>query len=319
MFINDEAQRQVLPVIVRSTVSSPAETQQRASALLQLNPGQTVKAEIIANLPHNLYLARVAGQMFKLEIPLNVQPGETMEMTFLSSDPRITFQVLRQETGESVKLSSMGKWLSEVVNEAPALPVAEEPLLENPAQDPALMAAKLKQTRTQGGLFYESHLARWAVGALPLAELLKEPQGKLSRVLSDEDEADGARGKVVAENADPRTLPLIKEQLQLLNSGVLFWKGDAWPGQGMELAVRRREPDESAAEIEATLSLNLTRVGGVEAKVRFGPEGLFLNFVCDSAGSAEHLKSGLDDLRNALAAKSLHLARMTAKDGADDE
>src|SRR6185369_16629412 len=117
MLINDEIQRQVLPVLARATVVPTVEAQQRAGSQLQLNPGQQVKAEIIANLPNNLYLARIAGEMFKLEIPLNVQPGETMEMTFVSADPRITFQVYRQEGGESVSLSSMGKWLSAVARD----------------------------------------------------------------------------------------------------------------------------------------------------------------------------------------------------------
>jgi len=316
MYINDETQKQVLPIIAKSTVASPADVQQRGSALLQMNPGAQVKAEIIANLPNNLYLARVAGEMFKLEIPINVQPGETLELTYLSSDPRITFQVLRPEGGgESVQLSSMGKWLSDVVKEAPALPGAKEPLLDNPTQDSALLAGKLKAALTQGGLFYESHLSKWAAGTLPLAELLKEPQGKLSRAVAGDDDSEGTEEKEVHQFADQRTLPLVKEQLHLLNTGVLFWKGEAWPRQGVELAITRREADESESEIEAMLSLNLTHLGGVEAKLRFGPEGLFFEFVCERPGSSEVLKEGEDELRTALSAKGLHLTRLVAKDG----
>ena len=320
MYINDETQKQVLPIIARTAVASPAETAQRNSALLQMNPGAQVKAEIIANLPNNLYLARVAGELFKLEIPINVQPGETLELTYLSSDPRISFQILRPEGGgESVQLSSMGKWLSDVVKEAPSLSVAREPLLENPAQDSALLAANLKSALTQGGLFYESHLSRWAAGMLPLAEILKEPQGKLSRVVSGEDDSDGTEENPVSQFADNRTLPLIKEQLSLLNSGVLSFQGEAWPGQGMELTVTRRDACESASEIEAKLSLTLVHLGGVEAQLRFGPEGLFVDFVCGRAGSSGVLKDGSDDLRTALAAKGLHLTRMVAKDDEADQ
>ena len=316
MYINDETQKQVLPIVARTTVAPPVEVQQRASQLLQLNPGQQVKAEIIANLPNNLYLARVAGEMFKLEIPLNVQPGETMEMTYLSAEPRISFQIMRPETGgESVQLSSMGKWLSDVVTEAPPLPLNSEPLLQNPSQDSALLAIKLKAALTQGGLFYEAHLARWAAGGLPLAELLMEPQGKLSRLLAKDDAADESEEPAVPEFADSRTLPLIKEQLNLLNTGLLSWRGEAWPGQGMELTVTRRELPESAPEIEAALSLKLAHMGGVEAKLRFSPEGFFVDFVCERPGSSEVLKEGADELRSALAAKGLHLTRMVAKDG----
>jgi hypothetical protein len=319
MLINDEIQRQVLPVLARATVVPEVESQQRAGQQLQLNPGQNVKAEIIANLPNNLYLARIAGEMFKLEIPLNVQPGETMEMTFVSADPRITFQVLRAESGgESVSLSSMGKWLSNVARDAASLPALQGTLLEDPAQGPLLLGDRLKTALTQSGLFYESHLAQWASGGLQLAELLKEPQGKLSRAAGREAPREGGEAAEAAI-ADSRTLPLVKEQLLLLNSGALNWKGEAWPGQEMDLAITARDAEEGGTEVQATLSLALARLGGVEAKLRFSPEGFFVEFVCDRPGVAALLKEGGGELRTALASSGLHLTRMVAKDGEADK
>jgi hypothetical protein len=320
MFINDEIQKQVLPVIAKSALTPSTDAQQRAGAMLQLNPGQQVKAEIIANLPNNLYLARIAGEMYKLEIPLNVQPGETMEMTFVAAEPRITFHVQRQEGGgEAVRLSSMGKWLAGVVQDAPALPGMQEPLLEHPAQGTALLAARLKSALTQTGLFYESHLAKWAAGSLQLAEILKEPQGKLSRAAQGEDPPVLAEEAASAGFADSRTLPLIREQLLLLNSGLLSWKGDAWPGQGMELMVTEREAEPGEAGVEAALSLELTHLGGVEAKLRFGAEGLSVELVCGRPGAAGILKKGGEELRSALASSGLHLNRLAAKDGETTE
>jgi len=320
MLINDEIQRQVLPVLARASVVPEADVQQRAGSQLQLNPGQQVKAEIIANLPNNLYLARIAGEMFKLEIPLNVPPGETLELTYLSADPRITFQVYRPQGGsESVNLSSLGKWLSGVAHEVPSLALEQGALLESPEQAALLLGDRLKAALTQSGLFYESHLAQWALGGLPLAELLKEPQGKLSRAARPEGSADGGAEAEEAGFADSSTLPLIKEQLLLLNSGVLNWKGEAWPGQGMELAVTAREAEEGEREVEATLSLALPRLGGVEAKLRFGVDGFFVDFVCDRPGAAALLKQAGGELRSALAAAGLHLTRMVAKDGETDQ
>lgn len=312
MFINDETQKQVLPVIAKSAVTPSTDSQQRAGALLQLNPGQQVKAEIIANLPNSLYLARIAGEMYKLEIPLNVQPGETMDMTFVAAEPRITFHLLRQEGGaESVKLSSIGKWLAGVVNDAPAMAAPQEPLLEHPAQGAPLLAARLKQALTQGGLFYESHLARWAAGGYPLAEILKEPQGRLSRAAREEGftAGDGSEGI-----ADQSTLPVIKEQLHLLNAGVLAWKGDAWPGQRMELAVTEREAERGEPVVEATLELDLPRLGGVEARLRFGADGLSIDLGCAREGISKVLKREADGLRLALASSGLHLNRLAVRD-----
>ena len=315
MFINDETQKQVLPVIAKTTVTFPTDVQQRASAMLQLNPGQQVKAEIIANLPNSLYLARIAGEMYKLEIPLNVQPGETLELTFVAAEPRVTFQIVRPEGGgESVKLSSMGKWLAGVVKDAAPLPVVQEPLLESPSRGSTLLAARLRSVLTQSGLFYESHLAQWAAGGVQLGEILKEPQGKLSRAAFGDDALSGYREQADAGFADSRTLPLIKEQLLLLNSGVLSWKGEAWPGQGMELAIKERGAQEGEAGIEATLSLELAHLGGVEAKLHFGAQGLRVDFVCGRPGSSAVLRHGGEGLRSALASCGLHLNRMAAKD-----
>jgi hypothetical protein len=319
MLIN-EIPKQVLPILAQATVVPTGEVQQRAGTLLQLNPGQQVKAEIIANLPNNLYLAKIAGEMFKLEIPINVQPGETMEMTFVSADPKITFQIFRPEGGgESVALSSMGKWLSSVVRDAPSLPLVQGTLLDSPPQGSTHLAARLRSALTQSGLFYESHLAQWAAGGLQLGELLKEPQGKLSRAALGENGPDEAGEQQVGEFADSRTLPLVKEQLLLLNSGLLSWKGEAWPGQGMEIAISKRGAEETEAGVEATLSLDLAHLGGVEAKLRFGADGLFVDFVCDRSGSSELLKQGKEELRSALAASGLHLTRMVAKDGEETE
>lgn len=313
MFINDESQKQVLPILAKGAVTPVVEAQQRASQQLQLNPGQQVTAEIISNLPNSLYVARVAGELYHLEIPMNVAPGETLEMTFLTADPRVTFQVMRQEGGESVKLSSMGKWLADVVKNAPPLP-PQEPLLEFPEQASAHLASRLKSALTQSGLFYESHLAQWAGGALQLKELLKEPQGKLSRAVSEGEGEGVAKESAAAGFADSSTLPLIKEQLQLLNSGVLAWRGEAWPGQDMELAIREGDEEKWEQGIEATLSLDLPRLGGVKATLRFSAEGLSIECVCSRPGSSDLMRNQGAELHTRLSSRGLHLTRLAAKD-----
>lgn len=314
MFINDETQKQVLTILAKTAVTPTSDVQERASSLLQLNPGQQVKAEIIANLPNNLYMARVAGEMYKLEIPLNVQPGETLELTFVTADPRITFQMLRPQS-ESVQLSSMGKWLADVVRNAPAMPALQEPLVDHPELASGQLAARLKTSLTQNGLFYESHLAQWALGGLSVKELLKEPQGKLSPLLS-EGEGDSA-GSELAQGAvaDSRTLPFIKEQLHLLNGGVLGWQGEAWPGQEMKLTIGEESVEPWEQEVEANLSLELPKLGGVQARLRFGAEGLDLELVCDRPGASEILREASGELRGTLAANGLHLNKLAAKDG----
>lgn len=315
MFINDETQRQVLPILAKTAITPTVDAQQRASSQLQLNPGQQVTAEIVSNLPNSLYLARIAGEMYQLEIPLNVQPGETLELTYVTADPRVTFQVQRPELGESVRLSSMGKWLADVVGNAPSPSGPQEPLLDHPEQGAAQLASRLKSALTQGGHFYEAHLAQWAGGRLSLKELLKEPQGKLSPLLFEgEGEGGDPDDGGVAGFADNRTLPQIKEQLALLSSGVHSWQGEAWPGQEMKLAISEKDPEQWEQGVEAKLALELPRLGGVEARLSFGSDGLSLELVCDRPGVSEILKQGSPELRSALASHGMKLNRMAAKD-----
>jgi hypothetical protein len=52
-----------------------------------------------------------------------------------------------------------------------------------------------------------------------------------------------------------------------------------------------------------------------DARLRFGPEGLGVEFVCGKPGSSEVLRQGSAELRTALAASGLHLNKVAAKDG----
>lgn len=217
-----------------------------------------------------------------------------------------------------MQLSSFGKWLSTVANDATSPAVVPEPLLAGPLQDPVLLASRLKEALTQRGLFYESHLAQWAAGTLQLDEILKEPQGKLSRKAGGKDGPEVAGQSMDAGFADQSTLPLIKEQLLLLQTRVLTWQGEAWPGQGMEISIAEKGEVEDAG-VEATLALELPHLGGVEAKLRLSKEGLYLEFVCNQDGTSSLLKEGREELRTALAAAGLQLTGLASKDGEGGE
>ncbi|MEK7737484.1 MAG: flagellar hook-length control protein FliK, partial [Pseudomonadota bacterium] len=54
------------------------------------------------------------------------------------------------------------------------------PLLVQAPRSGADLAPVLSKAIAQSGLFYEAHQARWVSGKLPLANLLHEPQGRLS-------------------------------------------------------------------------------------------------------------------------------------------
>lgn len=318
MLINDEIQRQVMPMIVKATTATPGgDAELRSASQLQINPGQQVKAEIIANLPNHMYLARIAGELFHIELPILVEPGQTMNLTFVTADPRLTFQFAPAKGGETIQFTSLGKWLSSTVQDAPPLP-QPEPLLEGPPLDGAQLAARLKGALVHGGLFYEAHLAEWTAGNLAVSELLAEPQGKLSR-LGAKDDREIAREHEYQEGAgapfaDGSTLSLVKEQLSLLTTGMFAWRGEAWPGQDMELIVSGERGEDGGRSVQANLSVELPRLGKVDALLSFGTEGLSVELCCDRPESAQLLKEEGAELRSALSLSGVHLGRMAVRD-----
>jgi hypothetical protein len=77
----------------------------------------------------------------------------------------------------------------------------------------------------KSGLFYESHVAEWAQGTRPQAELAAEPQ---------------ARG--MAPPSDPATAQLINLQLNAHEQARVAWQGQLWPGQELRWEIERDAP-----------------------------------------------------------------------------
>ncbi len=347
MLINDEIQRQLLQLFAKSSNLPKIEAEQQSASQLQLNPGQQVQAEVVARLPNHLFLARIAGELFKLEIPLNVQPGETMQLTLVTAEPRITFELTKGDNANgSVNISSMGRWLSSLVGEAVAerdvsrlLPMPK--VLDGPPVDMERFAAGLRDALTLNGLFYESHLAEWVAGERQLKDILREPQGKLSpRLSADLPEAGQTRGgddgiskggvstglplphsRTTQEPAvDPQALPLMKEQLAALHSGQISWTGQVWPEQNMEIAVYERDAGGSHGEPrerrwETSLRLQLPRLGAIAATLRLSAEGVNVVVETDSAETSTLLKEDGEGLLRSLDGAGMKLNQLVVRDG----
>lgn len=78
---------------------------------------------------------------------------------------------------------------------------AAAPVWTEPPSMPGQGAPTLAQALRSSGLFYESHLAAWAGGRLPLVEVLSEPQGQLSPRLQPTDAAAAQANPGPAANA----------------------------------------------------------------------------------------------------------------------
>lgn len=85
-----------------------------------------------------------------------------------------------QASSATTTLSPAARTIADILLRHPAQPSAitpPAPLLTGKADVPAdQLAGSLRQSISSSGVFYESHLARWYRGELPLQALLREPQ-----------------------------------------------------------------------------------------------------------------------------------------------
>ncbi|VXC67213.1 flagellar hook-length control protein FliK [Massilia sp. 9I] len=176
------------------------------------------------------------------------------------------------------------------------------PIVAAAGLDAASIAAGLQQAIGKSGLFYESHVAEWAQGARPLAELNAEPQQQLAR--------EGVRQSPL----DPATAQFINLQLATQEQAQLAWQGNLWPGQPMQLEVQRdtREGHEEAGEPETSwhsrLRLHFPELGELDARLTLSNGRLQLQFAAGSTDTADLLRRHMGSLAGALEAAGTQLA-----------
>lgn len=131
----------------------------------------------------------------------------------------------------------------------------------------ALIAA-LKQAVADSGLFNEAHLAQWLGGQRTKDDLAREPQNRIvaeatrraalgvdstaagersSRSVVDSEFADvgelpNANATALTQpgtdaSVHAATIPLIRQQLDLLATGQFRWSGQAWSGARLDWTI----------------------------------------------------------------------------------
>ncbi|KAF0215261.1 MAG: hypothetical protein FD174_4200 [Geobacteraceae bacterium] len=319
-------------------------------ASLRLSPGQEVRGEVLTNLPNGRFLVRIAGELLNMNLPGGARPGETLQMTFVTNQPRPTF-ALTQSGNQAVpaKLSEAGRWLGllarSIAGESrlPSSPLpGSPPLLEAGPTDTPALAERLREAVTRSGVFYESHLAEWVNGKGGLDGLLREPQGRLSfKYASAHGTAPEKPGEpsphassqnigntgadkpsasppspLAADFADTQTVPIIKQQLAILNTGRFIWEGEVWPQQQMEWSVEEREanPDEAEGKSwQTTLRLDLPRLGSVCATLHMKNHELSVMLETDKENAATFMRQTEHKLVKGLSGTGVTLAGMVIK------
>lgn len=288
--------------------------------------GSQLQASVLSRMQDGSFLVRVADMPVRMLLPPGTQPGAQLTMTVLAASPQPTFGLGGAtllgtlaplganaaslaasvaaatspmiHTGgqhEAADLSPAARLLAQVLQSAPgtAPPLAgTAPLAPQGAPDPAQLAAQLQQAIAKSGLFYESHLAQWADGKRPLAELMAEPQ------------AQKAPGTAPTE---PGSARLINQQLAAQEQGHVAWQGQFGPGQPLHWEVTREDGDPArpdggdAPAWHSSLRLRFALLGEIEARVSL--HGGRLQVDVKAAGEAAGLlRAASPRLQDALSA-----------------
>lgn len=271
--IHNDIQNQ-LQLLIKTSAPPLIEVAQTPTETPEWAPGQRLPAFVLASLPNGRFEVRVGDQVLDLNLPRNTQPGETLELTYISSSPRMTFALSRDlantlPANAGVSLSDTAKFIGSLLQRGADTGQAEQaakavaPVMTAPPTDTPALANSLKQAVSQSGLFYESHQAQWLSGERNLASLLQEPQGKLSPLVTQQhaSSSSGAQAmpplaakaddlastvatvagnladKLAPEPVHPQAVHLVQQQLQALDTRQIVWQGQIWPGQDMRWEI----------------------------------------------------------------------------------
>lgn len=220
-----------LQVSADTALRPVAPAQEIADKLSGLVAGQKVMAQIQAMLPNGTYRAMINQRSITLALPFSAKSGDALELQVTESDGKLALAVLTPPDDGGNKaapasapatLSRTGQLISTLYSEARDAKGAtsavalngNQPIGATPisAQD---LLPQLKQAITQSGMFYEAHQAEWVEGRFSQAQLLQEPQGKLSApaTLNAAAQADAQQAKAAPASGEAAAAPPPKAAL----------------------------------------------------------------------------------------------------------
>ncbi|MFJ9535294.1 flagellar hook-length control protein FliK [Herbaspirillum sp. NPDC101396] len=226
---------------------------------------------------------------------------------------------------ESTKtsLSSAGKLVDALLHasEESDLPSAikpSRPLVANPTSNTPQLADALRDSVALSGAFYESHVAEWADGKRPMAELLKEPQAQLAQ----QTQSGVASLLNTTDPANTQMGQLINLQLNALEQQRIVWHGEVWPGQQMEWEIHRDSPDqqqqapqedEHAPSWHSVVRFNFEHLGAVSASIRLIGQQIHMQVRTDNDVTAAALRANGRMLSESMEAAGSSLDSLIVK------
>lgn len=299
------------------------------AAFEHLKIGQTLTGRV-KSLSNGVSLVEVGGQSVAMRLPNTVVAGDTLRLRFAGHMPQPVFILETPETAvtDAPQLSKTARMLSDIMQRVPerALPTLSPPgpLLAQATAVPAELALALRTALVRSGLFYESHLANWVAGQDTLDGLLQEPQNRQA--------AETARSAMALAltdakgGADPKLVnpmhTLLTQQLQVLESPQLAWRGELWPGHTLQWQIRQGvepqndDPNTASAHgekdgWESHLKLTLPHLGTLNVYIRLDAQQAFsIRMVPEQADTAPLLQQHQQQLAEQLAAAGCRLHSM---------
>jgi hypothetical protein len=243
-------------------------------------------------------------------------PSDTAASLRLSTVALAIDQLVRRPGGEPVRPAG-------ALGPAPAAPDA-----------PEAIARALQRSIANSGVFYESHLAEWTLQRHSVANLQQEPQATwplagtggtgaaLTAALPLEGPAAALAPSTPPTSPSLAPLPdsapaLVRQQLDVLETGQILWRGDLWPGQHAAIEITEdqeaREPG-MAPVWRTRLALSLPGLGGIEARIALSGNRLQLHIDTQDPASGPWLREALPVLVAALSARALDVAPVVIRD-----
>lgn len=293
--------------------------------------GERVHATVAGLLPSGRFAVLIKDQLLDLNLPRNTEPGEKLDMTVVTSGPKLTFSINgatpQPALPQEMALSQGARFLASLLGQGnvkqDAVTAAMQqsaPLFEG-APDPESLAGKLSQRLAESGLFYESHQAEWVNGERPLQSLLREPQAGLAKPPAPGDAATADKAGAmlkepslpVRQDGDATIRNLVQQQLDVLEQRPIVWNGQAWPGQPVRWEVETENErqadgrqDETQRSWQTRMDLQLPQLGdiGIVAVMRNGEFSLRFEA---SAKAAEKIRAETSNLQHQFEAAGLTL------------
>ncbi|EXI65540.1 MAG: Flagellar hook-length control protein FliK [Candidatus Accumulibacter adjunctus] len=330
--------------------------QEIADRLTGLVVGQRLLAEIQALLPNGSYRAVINQRSVTLALPFAAQTGDAIELEVADTDGKLTLAVVAGSKAAAADGESAATTLSRTAqligsllvdgsrsgrNGSQALPLNEnQPLAPSPPRQGQDLLPLLQQAISRSGMFYEAHQAQWVDGRHAKAQLLAEPQGRLSRLppeaaasepvavaedhavrtasgalppLSPGQAREAGNAAPLGQSSTPSPSPvapqvqaIVQQQLEAFATQVYSWQGQIWPGQDIHWEIESPPERSTAADgdedarWQTRLLLHLPLLGEVDARLSLVGERLSIAVTAAKPEAIALLRDGSTVLRQHL-------------------